>query len=496
LPEKGIVIYQHLFDRAKAPARVRAGLIGAGQFGTPIVTQAPLIPRLDVSVVADVRIEAGRQAYRLAGFAEGDIVVCESRADALRALEAGKRVVLQDASLMMDLPLDVIASATRSPEAGAAYALEAIRHGKHVVMVDKEADSVIGPMLKHMADRAGVVFTTDDGDEPGLVMGLVSWARALGMQVLAGGNLHGCLYDPVTTSVASRGRTVQVPAEDRWALERIPAGQAPRYTETRRRLFADWRVDEECGDPLAHMAVLANGTGLLPDAPAGRRPVVRYLELPEVLCPAEDGGILCTRGAVDIPTVLYQVDDPNPGGGVFVVVANDDAVSREVMIRKGAVANSKRSAILLYRPYHLCGAETALSILCAGLLQVPTGSAEVLPYVDIVATTVRDFQAGETLGRPGTLGWNRDLRASLVPAFPLSDDGPVPFFMLEGNRLTEDVPAGTTITLDMIAPPADSALWSLRRQQDAHFSGNGVLTRRARNGRWGREKGAADRGHR
>jgi predicted homoserine dehydrogenase-like protein len=463
------MIYQHLFDRAKAPATVQAGLIGAGQFGMPIVTQAPIIPRLDVPVVADINVEAGRQAFLKAGFAEEDIVVCEGRAGALRALEAGKRVVLQDASLMMDLPLDVIASATRSPGAGATYALEAIRHGKHVVMIDKEADSVVGPILKHLADRAGIVFTTDDGDEPGLVMGLVSWARSLGLEVLCGGNLHGCLYDPDTASATSRGRTVQASAEDRWALGRIPAGEAPHYAETRRRLFSDWRADEECGDPLAHMAVLANGTGLLPDVPVGHRSVVRYTELPEVFCPVEDGGILQTRGAVDIPTILYRTDDPNPGGGVFVVVANDDAVSREVMIKKGAIANHSRTAMMLYRPYHLCGAETAMSILCAGLLRVPTGSAEVLPHVDIVATTARDFRAGETLGSSGTLGWNRDLRASLVPAFPLSDDGPVPFFMLEGNRLTRDVPAGTTITLDMIAPPADSALWSLRRQQDTHF---------------------------
>lgn len=467
------MIYQHLFSRVKEPLTVRAGLIGAGQFGTPIVTQAPLIPRLEVPVVADADVEAGRRAHRQAGIAKEDIVVCEDRTSALRALEAGKRVVLQDAMLMMDLPLDVIASATRSPGAGAAYALEAIRHSKHVVMIDKEADSVVGPMLKHLADRAGVVFTTDDGDEPGLVMGLVSWARALGLEVLCGGNLHGCLYDPATASATSRGRTVQVPEEERWALERIPAGAAPRYAETRRRLFAAWRPDEECGDPLAHMAVLANGTGLLPDAPVGHRPVVRYLELPEVLCPVEDGGILQTRGAVDIPTVLYRRDDPNPGGGVFIVVANDDTVSRDMMIQKGALANSSKSAMMLYRPYHLCGAETAMSILCAGLLHVPTGSSEVLPRVDIVATTARDFRAGETLGSPGTLGWNRDLRASLVPAFPLSDDGPVPFFMLEGNRLTKDVPAGTTVTLGMIAPPAGSALWSLRRQQDAQFMGKG-----------------------
>ncbi|MCJ7735820.1 MAG: flagellar biosynthesis protein FlgA [Anaerolineae bacterium] len=464
------MIYEHLFARVKEPAIVKAGLIGAGQFGAPIVTQAPFIPRLDVPVVADINIEAARHAFRQAGVAEEDIVVCDTRVDALRALEAEKHVVLQDALLMMGLPLDVIASATRSPGAGALYALEAIRHGKHVVMIDKEADSVVGPILKHLADRAGVVFTTDDGDEPGLAMGLVSWARTLGLQVLAGGRLQSGLYDPPTASVTRRGHTIHVPDEERWALERIPAGETHRYAETRRRLFADWRPDQECGDPIAHMAVLANGTGLMPDGPTGHQPVVRYTELPEILCPIEDGGILQTRRAVDVPTVLYTAGEPDPGGGVFVVVANDDPVSREVMIHKGAIANSSGSAMMLYRPYHLCGAETAMSILCAGLLHVPTGSAEVLPRIDMIATTARDFRAGETLGSSGTLGWNHDLRASLVPTFSLQESSPVPFFMLEGNRLTRNVPVGATITLDMTAVPVDSALWSLRRQQDTHFS--------------------------
>jgi predicted homoserine dehydrogenase-like protein len=109
---------------------------------------------------------------------------------------------------------------------------------------------------------------------------------------------------------------------------------------------------------------------------------------------------------VDIPTILRRADEPNAGGGVFIVVANDDAVSRQVMIQKGLMANSRRSAMLLYRPYHLCGAETAMSILCARLLQVPTESAEVLPRGDIVATAARDFLAGEVLGSPGTLGCN------------------------------------------------------------------------------------------
>jgi len=465
------VIYQHLFDRVRKPAAVRAGLIGVGHFGTPIITQAPIIPRLEVPVVADVDVEAGRQAYLQAGFDAHDIAVCESHIAAIQALERGKCVVLQDALLMMDLPLDVIATATRVPEAGARFAWEAIRHGKHVVMIDKEADSVVGPILKHLADRAGLVFTTDDGDQPGLLMSLVSWAQALGMEVLCGGNLHGCLYDPQAGTLTNRAQiTAQVPEEERWALA-SPVGEVALYAGARRRLVADWRPSQERGDPICHMVVAANGTGLLPDAPAGHRPVVRLIELPEVLCPIEEGGILESRGVIDIPVVMHTADEPSVDGGVYVVVANDDACSRAVMIQKGLVANSRKTAMLVYRPHHLCGAETAMSILCAGLLGVPTGSATVLPRVDMIGTADRDLRVGKVLGTDGGLGYSPDLRASMVPAFSMFAGTPVPYFMLEGRRLAVDVPMGTVITVDMIERPADSALWALRAQQDAQFMG-------------------------
>ncbi|MFC1719244.1 NAD(P)H-dependent oxidoreductase [Candidatus Poribacteria bacterium] len=457
------MIYQHLFDRVKEPEIVRAGIIGCGNFATTIVTQAPLIPRFEIPIVADIDLEAGRSALRQAGIADDDIAICDSRASALTSMEAGRSVVVQDAMLMMDLPLDVIATATRVPEVGARYAYEAIQHGKHVVMVDKEADSVVGPILKHLADKAGVVFTTDDGDQPGLLMGLVSWARSLGLEVLCGGNMRDCLYDPAEGTVSG----VEVSEEDKWALERIPAGQAERYTETRSCLFANLRSSEWQGDPMSHVVVAANGTGLLPDVSAGHIPVVRFLELPEVLCPVEDGGILRTRGVVDVPIILRTADGADSGGGVYVVVANKDEHSRRVMINKGLIANSRNSAMLIYRPYHLCGAETAMSILCAGLLGVPTGSSEILPRVDMVAEAARDFKAGEVLE---DLGYNRDLRASMIPSVPVADDNPLPFFMLENNRLSRDISAGTVITRSMITPPQDSALWSLRKQQDEHFN--------------------------
>jgi predicted homoserine dehydrogenase-like protein len=185
----------------------------------------------------------------------------------------------------------------------------------------------------------------------------------------------------------------------------------------------------------------------------------------------EEGGILQTRGAVDIPIILRTKDEPHGGGGVFVVVANENTHSRNIMMQKGLLANSRRSAMLIYRPYHLCGAETAMSILCAGLLKVPTGSSTLIPIIDMVAKSARSFKAGEILGeRPGSLGLNLELRALLMPVVSVTGNNPLPFFMLEGKRLSRDIPSGAVITQDMIIPPQDSFLWSLRKQQDEYFS--------------------------
>jgi predicted homoserine dehydrogenase-like protein len=463
------MIYQHLFERIKTPETVKAALIGAGQFGTSIVTQAPLIPRLDLVAVADLNIEAARNAYLKAGRTHEQIAACDSRTEALSALQAGKVVIVEDALLLMDLPLHVIASATRVPEAAAFYADEVIRHGKHLVMIDKEADATVGPVLKSRADAASVVYTTDDGDQPGLLMGLAAWAEALGMEVLSGGDLRSALYDPAAGTVSRGGRTVHVPEEDRWALERIPAGEAARYAEARERILGAFREDDALGDPMCHMAVAANGTGLMPERPIGHRPTLRMVEIPSVLCPQRDGGILQNKGVLDVAYVLHTEDQPHGGGGVYIVVANADPVSCATMVEKGLHANADGTAMLVYRPYHLCGAETAMSMLCAGLLQTATGAAEMRPRVDIIATTGRAFRAGETISRPGGLGYYHDLPASLGPALPLAPDNPVPYFMLEGRRLLTDVPTGTVITAAMVEEPRDSDLWALRREQDAQF---------------------------
>ncbi len=465
------MIYQQLFDQTKQPEVVRSALIGCGHFGSAIVSQARFIPRLELRVVADTNIESARTTFAGIGVDPSDVQVCEGAWQALSAYEAGKWVVVSDAMDLMGLPLHVIATATRVPEASARYAHEAIRHGKHVVFVDKEADSVVGPMLKRLADQAGVVFTTEDGDQPGLVMGLVSWARALGLEVLCAGNFHELDYSPEdgTLIVPWSRQSLPVPSASRWMLERIREGEAPRYATARRRLADSLGLLDHDGDTYAHTVVTANGTGLTPDTPGIHLPLVRLEELPEVLCPIDDGGILHTRGCVEMVTLLRTEGVPSLDGGVFIVVANPDQHARGVMIGKGLMANRARSAMLIYRQHHLCGVETPISMLCAGLLGTPTGASTVRPLADIAATAKRDFRAGDIVSGLGESSTDGNLVASLIPATPLADDGPLPFFLLEGNRLAADWPKGTALTRRMVVPPGDSTLWTLRRQQDEVF---------------------------
>ncbi|MCL2056656.1 MAG: hypothetical protein FWH02_05490, partial [Oscillospiraceae bacterium] len=309
------MIYEHLLQ--KTTGNVRAGLIGCGDFGSTIVTQGSTVPRLELRVIAELDTQRAKQAYIDAGVQEDKISLCGTLSQAKEDYSAGKYIIVEDALLLMEMPLDVIVCCTRSPEWGARYAKAAIGSGKHVVMVDKEADSVAGPILKHMADKNNVVYTTDDGDEPGLLMGMVGWARSMGMEVLAGGNAHDAMFDPQEKTIRTRGKTISLTDAQMRLMERVTPNNLSEVIEARRELTRSFCIDEECGDPYCHMAVAANGTGLLPDRPNPLHPLVYWDELPSVLVPREMGGIHDNvRCAVDIPTIIRKKGEaPHRGGG-------------------------------------------------------------------------------------------------------------------------------------------------------------------------------------
>ncbi|HZG57436.1 SAF domain-containing protein, partial [Paenibacillus sp.] len=139
--------------------------------------------------------------------------------------------------------------------------------------------------------------------------------------------------------------------------------------------------------------------------------------------------------------------------------------NREVIRFKGCISNAAGDALLIYRPYHLCGVETAISLLVAGILGLHTGTDDYRPRYDMVKTTTREMKAGEVVGGDG----DPSFKASLLPAGPIGDGLPIAAHLATGRKLTRDVPAGTLLTADLVELEGDSALLALRREQDAHF---------------------------
>ena len=458
------MIYSQLFDRLAPDVTVRAGIIGTGHYATATVTQSASMPRLDVQVVSDIDLASSRLAFTRAGFSDDDIVECDSRSAALQAIERDQRVILSDPLLMMDLPLDVIAEATGSAEAGAVHVSEAIRNGKHVTMINKEADVTVGPILKHHADRAGVVYTAVDGDQHGLLMGLVSWARELGLEVLCGGKFQdtGLILDEATGTLFDMGNAFPLPEQDLRFFAPISPGQVSAVSAG--RLAALGKAGEIAHHDYEELTIAANCTGLAPDVERLHHLPLRMVEIPEALCPVEDGGILGTRGAIEMVTNLRHADEAGGGGGVFMVVSAASEYSRYIMGFKGCVSNSQNSAALFYRPHHLCGVETPISILCAALLGLPTGATEYLPRFDVIAQATEDKKAG------GALDYE-DVQISMRPAGAVDGGAPLSLYMALWTELAVDVPAGKSITKADVVPPKDSLLWRLRSEQDDQFLG-------------------------
>lgn len=459
------MVYQQIFDQASREKVVHVGVIGSGHFSTAVIAQAAFVPQLEVRVVADVNVEAARRAYRRAGIPDEHVALCDTHRAALRAFEMGKHVIVEDATLLMVLPIDIVAEATGIPEAGARHARQALEHGKHVAMITKEADATVGPLLTHLARQAGLIYTPVDGDQHGLLIQLVSWARQLGLEVLCGGKARDAefVYDRSQGIVSCGERVIRLAEEVRWILDPIAAGKVAAHVRARRHHLAG--LPRLGGFDLTELVIAANSTGLMPDVASSHHPALHTREIPEVFSPHSEGGILQSSGVIDTVTCLRQAHEAGLGGGVFITVACDNAYARMILATKGLIPNEKHSSMLIYRPYHLCGVETPVSLLCAALANMTTGSLDVMPRADIMARAKRDLKAGEVIGDDHSPG----LEFFVVPALKVQADTELPFHLANRNRLTKDVSAGTALTRDMIQAPAESVLWSLRAQQDRQF---------------------------
>jgi predicted homoserine dehydrogenase-like protein len=436
-------IYQELAQRAQAKQPVRVGLIGAGKFGSMFLSQAPSTPGLRVRAIADLDPDRARAACRAVGWSDALI------ADTLFTDDAVAMMARDD--------VDVVVEATGVPAAGIRHARAAFAAGKHIVMVNVEADVLAGPLLAAEARDAGVVYTMAYGDQPALTCELVEWARACGFDVVAAGK--GTKYLPAYH--ASTPDTV-------WQHYGLSAEQA-RTAGMNSQMFNSFLDGTKSA---LEMAAIANATGLTPPPDGLGFPPCGMDDLAHVLRPRSAGGQLHHKGQVEVVSSIERDGRPvarDLRWGVYVVIEapNDYAAACFRQYGMNTDASGRYSA--MYKPFHLIGLELNVSILSAALLGKPTGAT--LDFVgDVAATAKRNLAAGERLDGEGGF----TVYGKLLPAATSLQRGALPIGLAHGVSLKNPVKAGDTLRWADVAVDERIEAVQVRRAMEARFRKAGV----------------------
>ena len=459
--------YEMLFRMARKRI-VKTALSGAGEFGSTFVYQSLRAPGFDVPVIINRTVSKAVAAFINAGIDKSEIAVCHSTGSARENYERGKRVVVSKIEYALDLPVDVLVEGTGSPEFGASYGEIALDHGWHVVMVSKEVDSVVGPELTARAGEKGLVYTPGDGDQPSLLIGLITWARTLGLSILAAGKSseYDFVYHPINGTVVSNG--IEISAKELEELWLLGGRHTQELFQSRRRLLS--RFPHRAVPDLCEMGLVANATGMKPDQPVFHAPISRPVEVPDFICPREMGGLLERQGTLDIINCLRRSDEASMGGGVFVIVECQDVSTWKLLADKGHLVSRNGRCAMIYHPAHLLGVETGTSVLSAAILGQSTGSATAMPVCDLVGRAAMNLKAGHVLKMGGHHHVIEGVDAELSDAAPVCSNHPVPFYLMAHQKLLCDVPVGALITAAMVDLNRESALYRIREMQDRRFS--------------------------
>jgi predicted homoserine dehydrogenase-like protein len=423
-------LHRLLGKRLEAGRPVRVGLIGAGKFGSMFLAQVPSTPGIEIATIADLSPDRAREACRRVGWSEERIAATH---------------FTDDASAMLAGNIEVAVEATGHAPAGITHARRAIAEGKHIVMVNVEADVLAGVALAREATRAGVVYSLAYGDQPALICELVDWARACGFRVLAAGK--GTKYLPEYH--ASTPATV-------WGYYGLTGEQA-RIGGMNPQMFNSFLDGTKSS---IEMAAVANATGLSVPSDGLAFPPCGTHELADAL------GHL--PGQVEVVSSLQRngkdvVNDLR--WGVYVVFEAPGDYTARCFKEYGVVTDATGRITALYRPFHLIGLELNISILSAALRGEATGAPTEFRG-DVVSTAKRDLRAGEILdGEGGACVWGK-----LMPARSSLEIGGLPIGLASNVTLRRDVPLGQSVTWDDVRIDADNDAYRYRRAMERDAS--------------------------
>jgi len=428
-------LYHKLAERHDAGGTVRVALIGAGKFGSMFLAQVPRLPGLDVAVIADLNPERARAACRNVGWSEARI---------------GATVFTDSGITAASADVDVVIEATGAPLPGIAHAQAAIAAGNHVVMVNVEADVLVGPALAEDARVAGVVYSMAYGDQPALVAEMVDWARATGFTVAAAGK--GTKYLPAYHKVTPDNVWPHYGMTEDAARA---AGMNPQMFNS----FLD-------GTKSAIEAVaIANACGLDVPKDGLSFPPCGVDDLSHVLRPRREGGHLAGDGIVEVVSSLERDGRAvfrDLRWGVYVVLKAESDYAAACFKQYGLPIDSTGRYAAMYKPFHLIGLELSISVLSAALRGEPTGSARAWRG-DAVAVAKRALAVGEMLdGEGGYTVWGKALPSSRSRAL-----GALPIGLAHGVRMLRDVAEGSVLALADVAIDMDAPVMALRRRMGA-----------------------------
>jgi len=425
--------------RHAAGKPVRVALIGAGKFGSMFLSQVPHTPGLEVPVIVDLDPERARDACRTVGWEQAKIAVTTFTADAARATAAD---------------IEVIVEATGNPAVGIRHARAAIAAGKHIVMVNVEADVLAGPLLADEARKAGVVYSLAYGDQPALTAEMVDWARAIGFRVVAAGK--GTKYLPAYHDVTPAGVWSHYGLS---ADEAQSAGMNPQMFNS----FLDGTKSA------IEMAAIANATGL--EVPSGGLlfPPCGVDDLPHIMRPRASGGVLERSGVVEVVSSLERDGRPvfrDLRWGVYVVLEAPNDYAADCFRQYGLKTDASGRYAAMYKPYHLIGLELNISILSAALRGEPTGQPHGFRG-DVASVAKRDLRAGEMLdGEGGYTVWGK-----LMPAAASLAAGALPIGLAHRVKLRHDIAHGAMVRWSDVEVNDDNETIRTRREMEAKFRG-------------------------
>lgn len=424
---------QKLIKRQQEGKIIRTGIVGAGQMGRGMVTQMALMQGIMPAIVSDINIENAVHAFHYAGIQDDQIAVVNTLTEANKWIEAGKYVATVDADLIAQVNLvECAIDATGVPDVGAKVATDAMKNGKHCVMLNVETDVVIGPYLKKLAAQQGVIYTGSAGDEPGAVMELYCFAKAMGMEV----------------KVMGKGKNNK--------LDYACNPDSVLEEATRRKMSPKMLCSFKDGTKtMVEMTAMSNATGMIPDVIGGHGIAATVKELPELYRLKEDGGILNKHGVVEFVNGIAP--------GVFVAVATDN---EEIAYQMRYHSMGQGPLWILYRPYHLCNLETPLTVAKA----VIDGESTIVPIDGLVSECITvaktDLAAGQAIDGIG--GYTT--YGSIATAAESDAKGYVPYGLVNKNaRMLKAAKKGQILTLDMLQLDTTALIYKLRKEQDAMY---------------------------